>query len=899
MRKIIQGLFIFSFVILSQIILVKEVNAANWTNFTSPSESPPLTIGIDDGINFNPDAMNFKLLGGDNKAIIYKSDGHTVDKIVPLFTYSPYNTFEIGQSVRITKVGVHNGKYIDLLVTNIGLVSGGTFHTSSNGTISFYRSNMNPDDLYSSYLNMEVVYSGEDLPLRNQLFYLPSRITSINYELGQYVKGYHTENTKAFYYSNSDFFIKNFVKLDRSSSSLFTYMSATNRSILNEGYFTIYGDIGENGYKIGSYNSDIPESAIFFFQPSDKSLLPVKYDPLQIPTEATSINNGEKMAIEMKQTLNTQYSNAYIPTQDSFELVITEKNSGFLNIDSNDFILSINGNEISNDGSSYVLEIDRQGTQHNIKLTLKSEFLNHWNQISSANGVDTVLSIKQTSHIHQNETSIKEAIDEGQFVMPFSSTLTYSITPDSESNPLQVTVDTPIQDVLLHVEPELTADIETEKNVRKGTVLKDIPISDLIQNEKNINFPWDTVTAAYKEPETVFNELGAQRVVINLISDTFSTILPIEVSVNVIENLNYKITATEQNAWTTDEQLVANKNWISGVVFDPDNPENEQSITVDSITITAKKNVGDTEFVPTDNIDMLSQGETIYKATVVGHGEINGEILTFTDKNIEIPINIKKLDLTGEGAENIQIGRLTKLEDIDLKTWVTNVQLEGQLTDSSPKLQIPLINNSNFDYNVEPKPGQTFNTDAIGYQNYTLIITATTQINGEQTFNPVEVEVSFLVTGLGLSHPDELEFESGFSEVYEKQILKRQNREWTIDVQDTRINPTDDWQVYVKLEQEFQTEMADGTTQEISDLLVFRGQDPGQPNYNEYTYVDKDNLAILHGKGSLNKFWDEDYGLLLISDPKSSISIKSGDYNAIIQFTLADVPMEGDKTNDK
>lgn len=899
MKKIIQGLFIMTFVLMSQIILVAEVKAENWTNFNRPSESPPLTIGIDDGFDFNPDAINFKLVGGDNKAIVYKSDGHTVDKIVPLFTYSTYNTFPTGQSVRITKVGVQNGKYIDLLITNIGLASGGYFNTATNGTITFYRFNMNNNDLYSSYLNMEVLYNDETIPLKNHSFYLPTKISSINYALGDYVKGYQTENTKAFYYSKSDNFLNTNVKLGRTSSNLFTYMSAKGTSDKNEGNFTIYGDTGEDGYKFGTYNSINSSSAIYFFQPSDKSLLPVNYDPLQIPTEAISINNGEKMAIEMKQTLNTQHSSSYIPTQDSFELVISEKNSGFLNIDNNDFILSIDGNEISNDGSSYVLEIDKQGTQHNIKLILKSEFLNHWNQISNANGVDTVLSIKQTSNINQNETSIKEAIDEGQFVMPFSSTLTYSITPDSESNPLQVTVDTPIQDVLLHVEPELTADIETEKTVRKGTVLKDVPISDLIQNEKNINFPWDTVTAAYKEPETVFNELGAQRVVINLISDTFSTILPIEVSVNVIENLNYKITATEQNAWTTDEQLVANKDWISGVVFDPSNLENEQSITVDSITITGKKNVGDTDFIPTDNIDMLSQGQTIYKATVAGHGELDGNVLTFTDKNIEIPINIKKLDLTGEGAENIQIGRLTKLEDIDLKTWVTNVQLEGQLTDSSPKLQIPLINNSNFDYNVEPKPGQTFNTDAIGYQNYTLIITATTQINGEQTFNPVEVEVSFLVTGLGLSHPDELEFESGFSEVYSKQILKRQNKEWAIDVQDTRINPTDDWQVYVKLEQEFQTELSNGTTQEISDLLVFRGQDPGQPNFNEYRYVDKDNLAILHGKGNFNKFWDEDYGLLLISDPKSSMAIKSGDYNAIIQFTLADVPMEGDKTNDQ
>ncbi|NKC68534.1 hypothetical protein [Vagococcus fluvialis] len=899
MKKIIQGVFIVTLVLMSQIILVTEVNAENWSNFTSPSETPPFTIGIDDGIDFNPDAMNFKLLGGDNKAILYKSDGHTVDKIVPLFTTSFNNIFETGQSVRITKVGVRNGKYLDLLIKNIGLVRGGYFNTLPNGTVTFYRSNRNASDLYSSYLNMEVFYNDDTITLKNQSFYLPTRITSIDYYLGQFVKGYPTANTKAFYYSNSDNFIKTNVKLDRSFSSLFTYMSAMGRSSSNEGNFTVYGDTGENGYKLGSYNGSDAASAIHFFQPGQKSLLPVNYDPLQIPKEATSINNGEKMSIEMKQTLNTQSSSNYIPTQDSFELVITEKNSGFLNIDDNDFILSIDGNEISNDGSSYTLEIDRQDTQHEIKIILKSEFLNHWNQISSSNGVEKVLSIKQTSNINQNETSIKEAINEGQFIMPFSSKLTYNIAPDSETNPLEVTVDTPIQDVLLNVEPELTADIETKKTVRKGTILNDIPINQLIQNERNINFPWDRVTAIYKEPDTVFNEIGTHEIVLNLISETFSTIVPMEVSINVVENFEYEIIATEQNAWTTDEQLVANNNWISGVVFDPSNPEIEHDIAVDSITITAKKNKDDTNFVPIDIIDMLSQGKTIYRATVVGHVELDGEIISFTDENIEIPVNIKKLDLIGEGSENIQIGRLTKFEDIDFKTWVTNVQLEGQLTESSPKLEIPLNNNSDFDYTVEPKSGQSFNTDTIGYQNYTLIITATTQINGEQTFNPVEVEVRFLVIGLGLHHPDEIVFEPGVSEVYKKQILKRQNKEWAIDIQDTRINPVDDWQVYVKLEQEFQTELSNGITQKISDLLVFRGQDSGQPHYNEYKYVDKENLAILHGKGNLNKLWDEDYGLLLISDPKSSMSIKAGDYTALIQFTLADVPMEGDKTNEQ
>lgn len=899
MKKIKQYLFIITFGILSQAIILTEATAANWTNFPSPSASPPITIGVDDDIDFNPNAMSFKLVGGDNQAILYKSDGFTVDQIYPLFTNSTNNAFQTGRSMRITKVGVYNGKYIDLLITNVGAVSGGYFDISANGAISFYRSNMNTSDVASSYLNMEVVYSNENIPLRNHFFYLPTRITSIGYDLGRHVKGYQTENTIAFYYSNSDNFIKTNVKLDRTSSNFFTYMSARDYSSINEGNFTIYGKTGESGYRLGSYNGVSAPSAIHFFQPGQKSLLPVNYDPLQIPKEATSINNGEKISIEMKQTLNTQSSSNYIPTQDSFELVITEKNSGFLNIDDNDFILSIDGNEISNDGSSYTLEIDRQDTQHEIKIILKSEFLNHWNQISSSNGVEKVLSIKQTSNINQNETSIKEAINEGQFIMPFSSKLTYNITPDRETNPLEVTVDTPIQDVLLNVEPELTADIETKKTVRKGTILNDIPINQLIQNERNINFPWDRVTAIYKEPDTVFNEIGTHEIVLNLISETFSTIVPMEVSINVVENFEYEIIATEQNAWTTDEQLVANNNWISGVVFDPNNPEIEHDIAVDSITITAKKNKDDTNFVPIDIIDMLSQGKTIYRATVVGHVELDGEIISFTDENIEIPVNIKKLDLIGEGSENIQIGRLTKFEDIDFKTWVTNVQLEGQLTESSPKLEIPLNNNSDFDYTVEPKSGQSFNTDTIGYQNYTLIITATTQINGEQTFNPVEVEVRFLVIGLGLHHPDEIVFEPGVSEVYKKQILKRQNKEWAIDIQDTRINPVDDWQVYVKLEQEFQTELSNGITQKISDLLVFRGQDSGQPHYNEYKYVDKENLAILHGKGNLNKLWDEDYGLLLISDPKSSMSIKAGDYTALIQFTLADVPMEGDKTNEQ
>lgn len=494
--------------------------AYSWTSFGNS----PKVIQIDSGSasTIDPDAINLGLVGIDNMITVYSTNG-VVKTSEPLYQSKSIG-FAVNETARVTKAGIYKGRYVDLIFKNTGFTAG-SISLSSNGTISFYRTNTSANDAATNYLTMTIVDHETSVPFTNNTFYLPAYNSSISYPLGQYVKGYDKQQTNAFYIASDDAFMKTSTYLDTTSMSSFNLISSTGNS---QGYFTVYGKMSTTGYKFGSVSSISSAAAIHFFQSSLKSPLPVDYLPLTIPKTAEPSTDQKSMELTMEQTLSKQSIESYIPTDDSFDLSIVEENTQFLDINKEDFTLSIDGNTIANDGNSYTLDVVQSGTKATITVSLKTDFLKELNK----NTQSKVLKINQSSTISGDETAMKAAIDEKKFTIPVTAALSYDLKFD-DASALAKSVVTPNQDVTLELGPPLTANVMTGYMVTKGTKLSDIPITNLIKEPRNTVYNWDEVTASYANPTTVLNTTGNQVVVVNLVSDTFGNTTPVNMLINV------------------------------------------------------------------------------------------------------------------------------------------------------------------------------------------------------------------------------------------------------------------------------------------------------------------------------------------------------------------------------
>lgn len=494
--------------------------AYSWTSFGNS----PKVIQIDSGSagTIDPDAINLGLVGIDNTITVYNANG-VIKATEPLYQ-SKSIAFAVNETARVTKAGIYKGRYVDLIFKNTGLIAG-SISLSTTGTISFYRTNMVANDGSTNYLTMTIVDHETSAAFTNNKFYLPTYNSSIDYPVGQYVKGYDKQKTNAFYIASDDTFMKSSTYLDTTSMASFNLISSTGNS---QGYFTIYGNIDAGGFKFGSVSSTSSAAAIHFFQSSLKSPLPVDYLPLTIPKTATPSADQKSMEITMEQTLSKQSKDSYIPSGDSFELSIVEENTKFLNVKKEDFTLSIDGNTIANDGNSYTLDVVQSGTKATITVSLKTDFLKELNK----NTQSKVLKINQKSAISGDETAMKAAMDEKKFTIPVTAVLSYDLKFD-DASALEKNIVTPNQDVALTLTPPLTADITTGYKVTRGTQLSDIPIANLIKEPRNTIYDWDKVTASYANPTTVLNTNGNQVVIVNLVSDAFGNTTPVNVTVNV------------------------------------------------------------------------------------------------------------------------------------------------------------------------------------------------------------------------------------------------------------------------------------------------------------------------------------------------------------------------------
>lgn len=357
--------------------------------------------------------------------------------------------------------------------------------------------------------------------------------------------------------------------------------------------------------------------------------------------------------------------------------------------------------------------------------------------------------------------------------------------------------------------------------------------------------------------------------------------VPITIEPGIIAELKVKVT-NPQTAWTTDEPLIASASWVQAVITE--NDEEKQAVENPTVKITGREAMPNSgTYTETDGVDMLSVGITNYRVEV--SAEYNG--VTLTGEGI-VSVTIKKLELkadpVGTQEEPIVIDRNGEVSNETLRTWVKNVRLEGKLTENAAETIVALQDNDSYEYTVSFKEGETVDTGKIGEQTCTLVVTATTTINGAQTFGPIEVPVTIWITGLGLEVPEELDFKNGRPSVYQKQLLERSDTNWTIGVVDTRKQAQTDWTVNVKLTQNFQTEIG-SDIREIKDILFYKDQSSAEGHF-----IDGDNYPIFTGKGDVTKSWASDAGFLLSITPWKSLNIQKGNYTAVLAFTLSDAP---------
>lgn len=518
---------------------VKEAEAYNWN--TPLRNSPKVEILGDNLPNFDANAVNLQIIDGDNKFQLFDTNGK-LKLEQSIYTGNDRVYIRKNETAKITKAGIHNGKYIDIVIKNTNTTDVNT--TASNtpyislttyGQVLLFRRNMSASDIYVQSFTMKIVDhdTGNEIP--NQTFYLPAITSSANYQYGTFNTAYDKVLTKKYLIPYNDIFLNYYTVLDTTTSTLFDFMSTSGFSQTGQGQFTIYGSTGTTGYQFGFSTNINVNSSIILFDPTVKQVIPSEYRPLAINQTATGNEDGTKASLVMKQVLPIQPNENYVPVNNSFKLSISENNTDFFNMSKDDFQLFVDNVQVPADGSAYTLNLEKSGEKMTVNITLTSDYLKKVNAGATSN---KTLEIRQTSSVSKDQTKITTAIENGSFEIPISSSLTYTL-----SNGLNKNIETPMVPVELSLTPTISADSITDVSVLAGTLVGDINLDYVIDNLRNNIYSWDNVTATYDNPTASLNTAGKQEIAITLKSSTFGNVVKMNVPVLVTEVFNLKYDA--------------------------------------------------------------------------------------------------------------------------------------------------------------------------------------------------------------------------------------------------------------------------------------------------------------------------------------------------------------------
>lgn len=528
----------------------KSVDAIEVFDWISVIDSPRVSrVTSSSSIVFNPEAVNLSGLGIGlgSEVMAYDKNGDLLRTHPIPSPNHPGNYLFFGEKIRVTKVGIYNNRYVDIVLENITdkgaeINRGPTYRVFPTGRIQFTLGQLGTtlDDSEMDFLNMTIIDHATGEVHNDTPFYLEiNTLAGGTLSLGDSI--YTLDKNTYSYYLNarsaSAAEMNKQLYIDANSSNVFDFItqSGTMEGLpwpYIGGELTIYGTTGSSGYKIGSAGTKNGPIYYLFDYNSQGIGLPLNYTPLTIPSEAHEIelSNGTQVGLTMVQRLESQLERN-IPVNDSFELVINESNTGYLDIKPEDFKLVLNGKAIEKDASKYSILVKKENDAHIISIKLTTNYLK---QINKADGTSNVLEIQQISNVINNEEAVKKSIGEGfPLVMPTTASLTYQML-NGDSSIVSRGVDTPNLDIsLLTLTPSLTADSLENHQVLKGSRVGDIPLSEIIENPRNTSFPWDVVTAVPTNPELILDTVGKQKISLTLTSTTFETSQVMDVIVDV------------------------------------------------------------------------------------------------------------------------------------------------------------------------------------------------------------------------------------------------------------------------------------------------------------------------------------------------------------------------------
>lgn len=509
----------------------KKADAFQWN---SPMKDSEMVTTITDStpIEIDETAISLGWYGLDNQLIFYTSNG--VEKGRQSAFKAGTHNLSPQESIKLTKVGIRDGRYVDMYLTNVSSATAhGTFQI--NGTVRFNRSNQVATESASRLMNMRILDSETGIEYKNQAFYFPTFTSATATSYGTYVRGFDKELTKRFYIPEKNI-IMDETRMDSTTFSNMYMMS----SIIGLGYngqnaeFTIYGDTGIDGYDLGNYNSGSSSSSIYFFQPNLRSVLPVPYPSLQISNDIESVDDGRKLSFTMVQQLPDQTQDRYIPVNNSFSLIIKEKNTDFLQIESNDFTLKMGDVVVSKD--NYSISVIENEEITTIKINLTTEFIK---SINKNNGGQSELSIVQSSYIRNDKSKIESNLIDYKAQVFIEADLNYQLIVDNVSE-INMNATTPEELTTGVITPQLSAEFLENIGILKGTIAKDVPINTLISDPRNAIFEWDEVLVSNDQPDLIFDKSGDYFIRLILHSTTFGNNFNLDVPIDVLEQLSIK-----------------------------------------------------------------------------------------------------------------------------------------------------------------------------------------------------------------------------------------------------------------------------------------------------------------------------------------------------------------------
>lgn len=784
--------------------------------------------------------------------------------------------------VKISYAGTYKGNPVDVTIrylnpavtaySNLMLLPDGSINTTINATQTNGYSNID-----KPMLQFRLEF--QDHTTGNLLNNLPVMITQrqkngIDSNNESVVYGFDSYGFDQLYASkeavagvstvnyNSDYYRRVSIQtLTENSELAYTYLGATNYdSIIN-----LYAS-RQNA------NVDVTMPYNIYYPLPYYNEVPLSYSSVGCSVDDITSDGGKFVNFTFEQPLVIQKSLNFYPVPDTVNLQIDESSFDYLTITEKDFILSFSDGSEVVDQSEYEITIDETiDNKRVVRIQLKEDF--------AGKNAGKILTINQKSLVTNDKDKITNSLvsnnstDKNNLLVGVqSSILSYQNYNGLSSVRKDMTLQTNFSPSNYYVKviPDLTATITNDYNVKWGTKLANIPLSDIVTNLNNTYFPWDNVTAEYVDSNQVLNK-GANPVTIRLTSTTFNYSTVVTSTVNGVDE--YTLTY-DGNKGLINGQATSQVKFIKNgtkLVEPPTIVRNRYIFLGWSTTVNSDENLfqknytyGTKEFEQKDST-LYARWEKMNKLTAswekTSISTTTNENIDRLEKTISIPFY---WNATQKGSSYVikeRDGNQVKtLKKINKSNNATTLQQEMITIDTEP-----------FSYGENKRTLEFYEIDEAG------------NVIEE---NEPDAMLSLTITVEGTlvieSVPDVLKWTNRSTNTSIGILERDDSNTIDLNILDSREKFGEGWTVNVRLSTE--------NDRQLPFDFVWKDTDSSDEKImsDEAIEVMNSNTAAKKDNYKFSKTWNNTVGVLLSSE----YYIPEGDYSneVIIQWILNEVP---------